>query len=595
MSEGVLESGNIMRIAVSARWLIWLLLALVILLTGVGVTSVATMMTNVGMAGYVRALIAGGGGLKGEYPLYGKLSDVDIVGARRVLQGAVALDKDHSGASWGLGRVNLALGDPLAATQALTPVQSTIQHNPFFFSDMLVAESRAGLYGQAIALFEADFAQPSHSIVVSDTMAFAYLEQSTQTPPDQHSADAALTLRPWDLYSNTIRWQMLVASNDESGASLVRQRLSDFPLAAIHPADERLLDYAAKAIPDLDRAGVWDQERLQNVVAFLVWQHHDAQGVEKLLHTLAEQYPQDARWELYLGELFQRRGEVDKAIARYELASNKDPSLAQATLRLGMAHEQYSDFEAAAGWYERYRELAPEDLAGLAGLARVALVLNRFDAGTLRQELADALDEQIAVAALLDVAQAEVNLGPNLLPEGDFEAMADGVPKGWTTADYATGRSNSTPTAAFLAGADSLVALEAGNRSARIDGVWMQRPGDGLYGLVGLRDREQGTYMIDIQPQTVYALSGIYRTAGGADQVSVSVGNSRVGLFQERLPPTSETWRPFAFVGCHSGADTQPMQVLLSTRSTGQVWFDNVALRPVDVDGSACFRVVNTQ
>lgn len=586
-----------MSIAVSARWLTWLLLALVILGTGVVVAGAATIMTNVGMVGYARAVIARGGVLKGEYPLYGKLaaSDEDIVGVRRFLQNAVALDKEHSGAAWGLGRVNLVMGDPLAATQALTPVQSIVQHNPFLFFDILVAKSRAGQYGQAIALFEANFAQLSLSTVVSDSMAFAYLEQSAQNPADQHDAQAFLALRPWDLYSNTLRWQMLVAGNDEAAASLVRRGLSDFSLTAIHPADERLLDYATKAIPDLYRTGVWDQERLENAVAFLVWQHYDTQGVEALLRALAEQYPQEARWGFYLGELFQRRGVMDEAMAHYELASSKEPSLAQAALRLGTVHEQQGDSEAAAVWYGRYRELALEDLAGLAGLVRVALELDRPDASTLRQELIDALDDQRAVAALLSVAPEAVSLGPNLLPEGDFEATVAGVPKGWTIADYATGRSNSAPTAAFLAGSDPLVALEVDDRTARIDGLWMQHPGEGLFGLVGLRERARGSYMIDIQPQTIYALSGVYRTTSQADRISVSVGNSQSGLFQEWLPSTSDTWRPFAFVGCLSGVANQQMQVLLSTRSTGQVWFDRVSLRSVDSNDLACSSLANTR
>lgn len=586
-----------MSVAVSVRRLTWLLLALVIFLTGIAVASAATIMTNVGMVGYTRALVAGGNVLKDEYPLYDKVaaSDADIVGALRSLQGAVALDKGHSGPSWGLSRVELALGDPLAATQALTPIQSAAQHNPFLFFDLLVAESRAGQYAQAIALFEEDFAQPSHSAVVSDTMAFAYLEQSVQFPADPRYREVALALRPWDLYSNTIEWQRLVASNDEPAAARVRLKLSDFPLAAIHPADERLLDYAAKIIPDLYRAGVWDGERLENVVTFLIWQHPDVQGVETLLRALAEQYPQEARWDFYLGELFQRRGVMDEAIAHYQLASNKEPSLTQAALRLGMAHEQQGDFEAAAVWYERYRELAPEDLAGLAGLARVASELNRPDASTLRQELTDALDDQGAVADLLSVAPEAVSLGPNLLPEGDFEATVAGVPKGWTIADYATGRSNSAPTAAFLAGSDQLVALEADDRTARIDGLWMQHSGEGLFGLVGLRERERGTYMIDIQPQTIYALSGVYRTTSQAGRVSVSVGNSQAGLFQEWLPPTNDAWRPFAFVGCLSDAANQQMQVLLSTRSTGQVWFDKVSLKSVGGNGLACSSLANPQ
>jgi len=42
--------------------------------------------------------------------------------------------------------------------------------------------------------------------------------------------------------------------------------LTYFSLEAIHPADERLLDYAADVVPALLDEGLWDRGQILNVV-----------------------------------------------------------------------------------------------------------------------------------------------------------------------------------------------------------------------------------------------------------------------------------------------------------------------------------------
>lgn len=583
---------KIVGLAFSAGRLTWLLCALIVYFTGTLLTGLSTIMANVGMVQQTVALIASGNVSWGEYPLLGKLtvSDANIVSAHRLLRDAVALSENPRGAAWGLGRVNLAMGNYIEALRVLTSVQFTVKSNPFFWSDLIVAASYAGEYNRVIELFEAGLAQPNGSAVLNDAVAFAYLEQFGGNPSnslsDRSHVEAVLSVRPWDLYSNMTRWVSLSESGNVSAAATVRQALTDFSLVAIHPADERLLKYAAEVIPELYRTGVWDYERLVNVVAFLVWQHPEAEGVETLLNTLAQRYSADARWDLFAGELYQRRGQLHDAIFHYELANGKDPYLALAMLGAGIAREMQGDLIGAAAWYEDYRELVPEDVAGLAALARVSDGLAAVEADELANQLKSLLDDRYSVANKLHVEVDTVALGPNIMPEGDFETSVAGVPVGWAVADYVTRASNTHVAAAFFASTDSLFTIEPHTRSARIDGIWMANPNEGLFGLVSLRDKARGTYTLEIEPHTLYLVSGLYRTSGLHNEVSVYLGNPEIGLFQKTLPPTDHSWQAFRVFGCHSADSSQWMQLLLNSRATGQVWFDKVSVRAVLVDNA---------
>ena len=152
--------------------------------------------------------------------------------------------------------------------------------------------------------------------------------------------ERASTLRPGDLYVNYHLWRQGLENDDPANAAVYSETLIYFPLEAVHPGDDRLLDYVADVIPALLDDGLWSREKTLNVVSFLVWQHNRATGAERLLKQLMERYPADPDWPFYLAELYHRRGDLERAEAAYRQVLAMDPNYAQAYLRMGMIYEE---------------------------------------------------------------------------------------------------------------------------------------------------------------------------------------------------------------------------------------------------------------
>ncbi len=303
-------------------------------------------------------------------------------------------------------------------------------------------------------------------------------------------------------------------------AAASRQRLEQFAIDAVAPVQRRLLPTVSQAVAALSDSGLWNRELTLRVARFLVWQTPEAESVHQLVVSMAAQQPADAQWQALLGELMLRRG---------------DPTGAP------------------------YRDLVPSDLLGLP----------------------TDLDPRAEVAKLLAVRPDDIELGPNLLPQGDFDRIVSGTLEGWRVADYATGSGADSPAAAFGAGPDAF-AVFAGAFSARIDGLWKganSRPG--FFGLVTHDEARYGSYALSIAPQRSYAVTGIYRTGGARERVSIYLGHPIAGLLDAWLPATDGGWRPFVFVGCHNQPAVQQMQLLLRLWGEGRVWFDDVRVQEI--------------
>jgi len=173
-----------------------------------------------------------------------------------------------------------------------------------------------------------------------DAIAVAYLKAG-----DPKALEKARKVRAGDLYVNYHLWKKAQRSGDLSSAAAYSETLTYFPLEAIHPSDERLLDYAAEVIPALLDEGLWDRDKILNVVSFLVWQHNGAASVKRLLEQMVERYPAEPDWAFYLAELHHRRGELDQAEAIYRQVLALDPNYAQAYLRIGMLYEARAEEE----------------------------------------------------------------------------------------------------------------------------------------------------------------------------------------------------------------------------------------------------------
>jgi hypothetical protein len=119
--------------------------------------------------------------------------------------------------------------------------------------------------------------------------------------------ERAYVLRPGDLYINYHLWREALARNDIQKARVYSETLAYFPIEAIYPHMEELLQYATQVILDLVATGLWSREEASNVISFLVWQHNQDSSIEHLLQILLQGESQYADWHLYLKELYDRR------------------------------------------------------------------------------------------------------------------------------------------------------------------------------------------------------------------------------------------------------------------------------------------------
>ena len=291
----------------------------------------------------------------GVYPLYNALPERKAEPPVAMLRRAVALDSNSPTARWGLGRAALVMGDATTAADALQPLTGRVKHNPLLYHDALAAFSYGGKPAEVIALYEA-VPPPERTRVVSDTVALAYLDVATRGRGDKETRrqeegetrqllEQVRGLRPCDLYANYHLWKHARQSGDLEAAVVYSEILTYFPLEAINPSDERLLDYATEVVPNLLEEGLWNREKTLNVVSYLVWQHSEAAGVEHLLQGLAKQYSTEPDWPLYLAELHHRRGDLEQAEAAYRQVLALDPEYAQAYLRIGMLYEAQAEGE----------------------------------------------------------------------------------------------------------------------------------------------------------------------------------------------------------------------------------------------------------
>ena len=157
----------------------------------------------------------------------------------------------------------------------------------------------------------------------------------------------AATVNPDNLYALYRLAQIHRDLGDEERAVEYEEQLRYFDLnaVAISP-DARMAEYQGRAMAGLADDGIWERDKLLNVVSYQVWQFAEgAPGVmaERVLGTLLEQWPQDADILFYLAELYHRRGDLEQAEAAYRQVLDVEPDYAPAYLRLGMLYEELAD------------------------------------------------------------------------------------------------------------------------------------------------------------------------------------------------------------------------------------------------------------
>jgi len=435
--------------------------------------------------------------------------------------------------------------------------------------------------------------------VISDAVALAYLDLAAGGQGDEEAGrqgvvgqwfERVKALRPSDLYANHQLWRQAQEIGDLASARVYSETLAGFPLEAIHPIDGRLLNYAAEVIPTLFEEELWDRDTTLNVISFLVWQHSEEVGVERLLERLIERYPIEPDWSFYLAELYHRRGDLGQAQAEYLRVLAADPEYAQAVLRLGMVAEAKSQIltprsreqlEEAARRYGQYHKMAPDDLLGLKRLGEVCAALGEVgtEGGNCQKAaLQDApeacADERHIVAEMLSVPVEHVELGPSLVEGGGFEEEEegqDGQLGRWLFWAY----SGPDRKGLYFAGLDSLAA--EGN-AARIIGLRGGPMGDGTIAYGEYR----GTALI-LPPGDWYIISSCYRSQNLDGNGLLFVGEDSKGgvrLTHTYLGDSSGDWHRVSVL---VPGQSQEVTVIPVVRNwgLGSVWFDDVRVRPI--------------
>ena len=115
--------------------------------------------------------------------------------------------------------------------------------------------------------------------------------------------------------------------------------------------------------------------------------------------------PKNFRWRYLLGSAAEHLGELEEAVAAYDLARSLRPEDPATAVRLGRVHLELGNYEQAQSHYQRALELPGARAAAHFGLGRVAFetddpttALRHFGAALGEQPRADSLHYHIALA-----------------------------------------------------------------------------------------------------------------------------------------------------------------------------------------------------
>ncbi len=169
--------------------------------------------------------------------------------------------------------------------------------------------------------------------------------------------DAALVLRPDDLYANYQRWRL--ESKQSTRSEQIRQRLRKFSERALLPANSDVAAYAIEVAPALVAEGIWTPKQLERAADAWVWHYPELEILGNLLDSQCKAQPIDGQWCELATERIRRDngGSVDNhALDTAALLAQLDITQAipgKSTLRHG-GIETWSSLSVARewGWYE---------------------------------------------------------------------------------------------------------------------------------------------------------------------------------------------------------------------------------------------------
>lgn len=514
----------------------------------------------------------------------------DITGAaQNWYRKAFEIAPNNDVVRWHWGHTFLVSQQYTKAVTVLSPLQPKASTNAFFYADLVRALSLSEAHESVIRLYENGApVGVSGNEELNDLVALAYLTRMQEIDSASNSKtqfhqdlEKAIVLRPYDLWLNYYLLEEIRSKSNAASSVTEIEVLKNFKTNSINPTDMRLLTFGVSVIPKLAEQNIWDKKLLTNVIAYLVWQKYTLPKVEELLVHLGEIYSTDPLWPYYLGELYSRRNETQKAIAAYKGAV--DLNYPPAYLRLGMAFEEVCfsqeddcpQNEDTVQWYKMYYQLAPQDIIGLVRLRKIYNRLGNSEAARIEALLEEEINNSDVVSKILKMPLEDIELGPNLLQNGDLEIWTnDDSPVHWLK-DYQPRNQNSI--ALFITGADALFSVR-GNHAARVLGLWLDNQENNSTTRVGYwygKGEAEPIFPVVIEPSEIGMLSFLYRTDG---KVKVWMNNL---FFQGdySLPETNGQFWKVVIIGKNKTMRSVELTPVIRTYSTGEFLLDEVQLR----------------
>jgi len=544
-------------------------------------------------------------------PVHCTCGDFEYSADARLWQLALRVHENARANFW-LGQAELQQGHYAAAIQRFLAAQRVFR-DPVPSLGLLAAYDWAGEYRsvintyeqslsayqpvpcQFIALYSDDLRAQActrffHQRVPRNVIAENYVRQAEQQieQGDHDQAKESLCrawqIRPVDLF---LAQQIAGAPCGlDPGSWRARVQWKDnahFPIDSIDPVDRRLTARTVGLIPRLLEGGQWSPVTTQQVLSFLVWQYPDVPELETVLRYLARTQSGDEPWVNLWGELLLRQGRAREAKDIFVLLSQTHSDQPQYLRKLAWtmelmalqvpANEQTALWQEAYQFYQRYATLAPTDLFGLYRLMRLADVLG------LPQVIEPSLfDPETYVAEHLGLRREQVELGPNLLTNGDFQQWSHGRFVSWLWSDALN--SQETRPATFAGGPDGFLSLFP-PFDARIDGFWIGTEENLNPATAGYRywdETRRGYGEVVLEPETLYSVFILYRTEG-AERVQLAIWLT--GQYGDiPLPETNSEWHTFVRT-FRTGNSPLAVFPVIRLWSAGSAWVASFRLSPV--------------
>lgn len=445
---------------------------------------------------------------------------------------------------WSLGRMQMVIGDLHSAKNSLSHFQTHLIQNPLLYSDILMTYRGLGDHEAIVNFYESN-PVPVALESISETIAGAYIDMGGPNAPA-----SVLALRPNDLWAIYHRWLQTRQEGNAEGIRRYESALARFPIDAISPNNSIRFDAALKILPELFEEGVWDSHVLRSVVAYLIWKFPERQSVETLLKTLMMHYPDHEIWPLYLGELYQRNGQLDDAAAMFLYVHTMNPE--STIVKSGI-------------------ELA---IAACAPSTTPCKRLSEIGTGkNAPAQFVNTDDDLKFVADSLGINSESMQLGDNLIKNGDFSAWQGDHPEGWRFETYA---GSDLAGAVYATGEDNLLPHLPSVRIAALRG-----------GRLSDNTMTLGEYLGPefIANDSQYLVTITYRSNDFSDGTALLLlGDYRYEngeiILMEELPSTQNTVTRLRFVTSTATPGTVNLPVIRNW-GNGQLWIHSIEVRPI--------------